>query len=87
MVMYLSWPENKNLLPEAPQNTAMSSPRSEVRKTSGEYLAVRSFMNFSGQPLFAAPTKSRDSPMMGHPFLPGGRLGEEDFFRKTRNRR
>lgn len=53
-VTYLFWPENKNLLPEGPQNTAMSSPSKEVRKTSGENLVVRS-VTISPEFLFERP--------------------------------
>lgn len=40
--------ENKNLLPAAPQTTAIGSPSIDVLKTCEEYFDILSFKNFSG---------------------------------------
>lgn len=69
---------NKNLLPAAPQKTAVGSPKREVLKTLEEYLVIRSNMNFSGWPFHPEERNSRLSPMTGHPVLPGGALSEEE---------
>ena len=76
VVKCLFWLENNNLCPEAPQKTAKFSPSKEVLNTSGEYFLILSAMNFSGVPFLLAMAYSKVSPMVGHPFLPGGSLGE-----------
>ncbi|KAK3002636.1 hypothetical protein RJ639_019742 [Escallonia herrerae] len=79
--------ENKNLLPDAPQNTATVSPAMEVLNTSGENLSILSLTNLSGVPFLPEVTNSSDSPINGQPVLPGGDLWSRgDFFRKRKNK-
>ena len=67
---------NRNLFPEAPQNTAMFSPNIEVLKRYRKYLLILSLMNISG---VLVKANSNVSPMTGHPVLPGGNLARVDF--------
>ena len=78
---------NSDLFAEAPQNTTMFSPNSEVLKRSCEYFLILSLKKISWVPLLLAVANSNVSPMTGHPFVPGGNLAWLDFCLYIRNMR
>ena len=55
---------------------------------SGQCRSILSCRNFSGRPFRPIKRRSRVSPIIGHPVLPGGRfaLSLEDLVVKKRNR-